>query len=110
VAVDWDESHVLAGEVGQYVAIARKQRDAADWFIGAINDRSPRTLPLQLDFLDANRRYRAEIYRDGDGADWTGAARFRFVRESREVRRGDTLALRLAAGGGVAIRLVPRAD
>ena len=108
VAVDWDESQVLAGEVGEYVAIARKQRGAADWFIGAINDRNARTLPLQLNFLDPGLRYRAEIYRDGEGADWTGAARFRFVREAREVRRGDALPLWLAAGGGAAIRLVPQ--
>ena len=108
VAVDWDESRVLAGEVGEHVAIARKQRGAADWFIGAINDRNARTVPLRLDFLDAGLRYRAEIYRDGEGADWTGAARFRFVREAREVRRGDALPLWLAAGGGAAIRLVPQ--
>lgn len=107
VAVDWDESRMLAGEVGEYAAIARKQRGGAEWFLGAINDRNPRTLELGLDFLDAGKRYRAEIYRDGEGADWKGTARFRFVRESREVKRGDTLKLWLAGGGGAAVRLVP---
>ena len=107
VAVDWDESRMLAGEVGEYAAIARKARGGAEWFLGAINDRHPRTLELALDFLDAGKRYRAEIYRDGEGADWRGAARFRFVRESRIVARGDALKLWLAGGGGAAVRFVP---
>ncbi|WP_449446000.1 glycoside hydrolase family 97 protein [Thermomonas brevis] len=110
VAVDWDESHVLAGEVGEYVAIARKQRGAPLWFLGAMNDRTPRTLQLPLDFLDAGKRYRAEIYRDGAGADWHGEARFRFVREEKTVARGDVLSLWLAGGGGAAVRLVPLED
>ena len=107
VAVDWDESRVLAGEVGEYVAIARKQRGGGEWFIGAINDRNARDLTLALDFLDAGKRYRAEVYRDGEGAGWKGDARFRFVREAKTVARGDVLPLWLAGGGGAAVRFVP---
>ena len=98
---------MLAGEVGEYAAIARKVRGGGAWFIGAINDRNPRTLELALDFLDPGKRYRAEIYRDGEGADWKGDARFRFVREAKTVARGDALPLWLAGGGGAAVRLVP---
>ena len=110
VAVDWDESRVLSGEVGEYVAIARKQRGSPHWFLGAINDRHARTLPLTLDFLAAGKSYRAEIYRDGEGASWKGPARFRFVREARMVRRGDAFPLWLAGGGGAAVRFVPAAQ
>ena len=107
VAVDWDESRMLAGEVGEFAAIARKQRGGEAWFIGAINDRNPRALSLLLDFLEPGTRYRAELYRDGEGAGWKGDARFRFVRETRAVARGDALRLWLAGGGGAAVRLVP---
>lgn len=107
VAVDWDETQVLAGEVGEYVAIARKARGRPDWFIGALNDRHPRTLELKLDFLDAGKRYRAQIHRDGEGADWRGAARFRFVHEEKIVTRDDAVSLWLAGGGGAALRLLP---
>ena len=110
VAVDWDESRVLAGEVGEFVAIARKARGTPEWFIGAMNDRQPRTLRVELGFLDAGKRYRAEIYRDGEGADWRGDARFRFAREERTVARGDSITLWLAGGGGAAIRFVPLQD
>jgi len=59
----------------------------------------------KLDFLDAARRYRAQIYRDGDGADWKNNPHAIAI-ESRDVTREDTLSLALAPGGGQAIRFV----
>ena len=108
VAVDWEDTRVLNGEVGEYVAIARKARGRrGEWFVGAMSDRNARALEVPLVFLDVGRRYRAEVYRDGEGADWRGEARFRFVREERIVTSRDTLKLWVAGGGGFAIRLVP---
>jgi alpha-glucosidase len=106
VAVDWDESIALAGEVGDYVAIARKQRGAPDWFVGALTDEDPRSLVLPLDFLESGRRYIAEIYRDGPEADWQTRP-YDLVVEQRPVTAADTLELRLASSGGAAIRLRP---
>ena len=108
VAVDWSETHVLNGEVGDYVTIARKARHGEDWFLGAITDEHGRTLPVSLSFLAPGKRYVAEIYRDGDDADFHGDKRFRFARETREVTSADSLTLRLAPGGGEAIRFVPK--
>ena len=106
VAVDWDESIALAGEVGDFVAIARKQRGAPDWFVGALTDEHPRSLTLPLAFLDPGRRYVAEIYRDGPEADWQ-ARPYDLVVEQRTVTAADTIELRLASSGGAAIRLRP---
>jgi alpha-glucosidase len=97
---------VLNGEVGDFVTIARKDRKSDDWYLGAISDEFGRTLTVQLGFLDPGRRYRAEIYRDGPGADWKTAPSD-IVIEQREVTAADTLSLRLAAGGGQAIRFTP---
>ncbi|MEQ8936490.1 MAG: glycoside hydrolase family 97 catalytic domain-containing protein, partial [Amphiplicatus sp.] len=44
VPTDWEESIGLAGEVGDYVAFARKERNGADWFIGAVGDENAREL------------------------------------------------------------------
>ena len=106
VAVDWDESIALAGEVGDYVAIARKQRGAPDWFVGALTDENPRSLALPLVFLEPGKRYIAEIYRDGPQADWQTRP-YDLVVEQRTVTAADTLELRLASSGGAAIRLRP---
>ncbi|MEO5630182.1 MAG: glycoside hydrolase family 97 protein [Thermomonas sp.] len=107
VPTDWADTRVLNGEVGEYVTIARKDRNSDAWFLGAMSDRNARTLWVPLDFLDADKRYRAEVYRDGEGADWHGDERFRFERETREVTSKDALDIWLAGGGGQAVRFVP---
>ncbi|WAW92733.1 glycoside hydrolase family 97 protein [Xanthomonas citri pv. malvacearum] len=106
VAVDWDQTRALNGEVGDYVTIARKDRHSRDWFLGSITDEHGRLLRVPLGFLEPGVRYTAQIYRDGDGADYASNP-FAFVREERQVGSADTLELRLAPGGGQAIRFVP---
>jgi alpha-glucosidase len=103
VPADWAETRVVAGEVGDYVTIVRKDRDSEDWYLGAVTDENARALDVSLDFLDAGRAYTAEIYRDGDDADWREQP-FSIAIEKRPARRGDSWKLRLAAGGGLAIR------
>ena len=63
--MDWSDTRVLNGEVGDYVTIARKDRRSDDWYLGAVTDEQPRTLSASLDFLDEGKRYYATIYRDG---------------------------------------------
>lgn len=106
VAVDWETTRVLNAELGDYVTIARRERGGDTWFLGSLTDEHGRVLEVPLAFLDPKRRYRAEIYRDGDDAHWRDQP-FAFARETREVSSADTLQLRLAAGGGQAIRFVP---
>ncbi|WP_449301902.1 glycoside hydrolase family 97 protein [Pseudoxanthomonas mexicana] len=105
VPVDWDDTRVLNGEVGDYVTIARKERGGPNWYLGALTDEDGRTLSVPLTFLDEGRRYTAQIYRDGDQAHWKTAPQD-IVIEERSVVRGDTLTLKLAPGGGQAIRFV----
>ena len=58
------------GEVGDYATIVRKDRNSDDWYLGSVTDENARTLEVKLDFLEPGRRYEAQVYRDGDGADW----------------------------------------
>ena len=106
VPADWSDTRVLNGEIGDYVTIARKDRNSEDWYLGSLTDERGRVLPVPLSFLDPGKRYVAQVYRDGDGAHWKTAP-FAFTRETREVSSADVLTLRLAAGGGQAIRFVP---
>ena len=105
VPTDWSDTQVLNGEVGDFVTIARKDRNSDDWYLGSVTDEHARTLSIALDFLDANRSYTAQIYRDGEAAHWQTQPHAIAI-ESREVRRGDVVALKLAAGGGQAIRFI----
>lgn len=107
VPTDWSESHLIAGEIGDYAIFARKDRNSNDWYVGGVNDATPRETTIHFDFLDPKKTYAAEIFRDGDGATYATEARHRIIRETRKVAKGDVLSLWLAAGGGMAIRLAP---
>jgi alpha-glucosidase len=105
VAVDWDDTRMLAGEVGDFAVLARKQRGAATWFLGAVGDEQERHFDVPLNFLEPGRHYRAEIYRDGDTADYRTNPRS-IVIEQRVVTSTDRMAMRIAPGGGAAVRFV----
>jgi alpha-glucosidase len=107
VPTDWEESIAIAGEVGDFVAIARKERGSSDWYLGAITDEQSRTLALPLDFLDEGDDYIATIYRDGDDADWQSNP-YDYIIEDRQLGREQKLELTLGAGGGAAIRFQPK--
>ncbi len=106
VAVDWDESHVLNGEVGDYLTIARKERGAERWFLGSITDENPRDLNIALDFLPEGKTWEATLYIDGPDAHWDKNPTS-YVIENKQVKKGDTLALKLAPGGGAAVYFRP---
>ncbi|ABE55285.1 alpha-glucosidase [Shewanella denitrificans OS217] len=106
VPTDWRQSIALAGEVGDFVAIARQAKANDEWFIGALSDENSRELRLTLDFLDKDRTYQAQIYRDGPKAHWLTNP-YDYVIETKTLTAKDSLTLTLAASGGVAIRLLP---
>lgn len=103
VPTDWQESKAIAGEIGEYVAFARQERDGKDWYLGALTDENARTLTLPLTFLDKSTRYQAQIYRDGKNAEWINNP-YEMIIENKNVTNSDTLSLPLATSGGVAIR------
>ncbi len=107
VPADWAETRVLNGEVGDFVTIARKDRRSENWYLGAVTDEEGRSLEVPLSFLTPGRTYRAQIYRDGVNAHYRTNGKD-IVIEERTVTARDTLTLRLAPGGGQAVRFVAR--
>jgi alpha-glucosidase len=106
VPVDWEETLVLNGEIGEYITIARKDRESADWYIGSITDEKGRVFEIDLAFLDEDKKYTAEIYADGPGADWESNPQSYEIRHVN-VDRKSTIKIELAPGGGQAIRIRP---
>jgi alpha-glucosidase len=107
VEADWEESVAIAGEVGEYVAIARKGRAVGEWFLGAVTDEEERALSLPLTFLETGKRYTAQVYRDGENAHWDTNP-YAMVIEEIEVTGGETIPVRLASSGGIAVRFIAR--
>ena len=107
VPVDWDETHILEAEPGDYITIARKQKNATNWFIGGITDENPRKTILDLSFLPKNKRYEATLYQDGKQAHWnTNPTSYQIQKQL--VHSDIKLPIQLAAGGGFAIQLTEK--
>ncbi|HTL04133.1 MAG TPA: glycoside hydrolase family 97 protein [Gemmatimonadales bacterium] len=106
VAVDWDTTRVIDGRIGDYVVVARRERGKPSWFLGAITDEQARTLEVPLGFLTPGRRYVAEIYADGPGANWLSNPLPLSI-SRRLVTSATRLRVVLAPGGGQAIRIRP---
>ncbi|WP_299120233.1 glycoside hydrolase family 97 protein [uncultured Winogradskyella sp.] len=104
VGVDWERTKVLNGEVGDYVTIARKERETGNWFVGGISDENSRVLELEFSFLDDNQTYEAIIYKDGKNAHWNDNP-LDIKIEKIDIKKDSKLTVKLAEGGGFAISL-----
>ena len=107
VPTDWEDTRVLHAKIGDYVTIARQKRGSDEWFLGSITDETARELEAPLEFLEPGREYVAEIYADGEKADWQTNPYAVDIRR-QHVTHDDILPIHLAAGGGTAIRFVPK--
>ncbi|MCW8091209.1 glycoside hydrolase family 97 protein [Alteromonas sp. ASW11-130] len=108
VPTDWEETRALQGEVGDFVVVARKEKkhrsyNGRDWYLGAITNGEARTITVPLDFLEKGMAYEAQIYRDTHQTDWRKNP-YAMIIEKKKVTRADTLNVRLAAAGGLAVR------
>ncbi|SFU27891.1 Glycosyl-hydrolase 97 C-terminal, oligomerisation [Pustulibacterium marinum] len=102
VGVDWEQTKVLNGEVGDYVTIAREEKETGNWFLGSISDENARDVEVKLDFLDKDADYKVTLYKDGKNAHWNDNPTDMEV-ETLYVDSSSTLKLHLAPGGGAAI-------
>jgi alpha-glucosidase len=94
----WDDTHVVAESVGEFVAVARRQGD--EWRLGAMTDRKARTLKLPLTFLGSGR-YKAELWVDD------GDAKYGLARREKEVTAADELTVEVAPAGGAYLKFTP---
>ncbi len=94
VPVVWDETRVLAADVGKMVALAR--RSGTRWFIGALNGTEARSVDLDLTFLPRTARS-LTLWQDGPNADRDGRD---FVHRTEPLPTTRTVRVQLAPGGG----------
>ena len=106
VAVNWEQTKVLNGEIGDYVTIARQARGKDEWFIGSITDENSRQFEISLDFLTPETKYMATIYADAKDAHWDKNPTAYSITK-KILTSTDTLNLSLAEGGGAAISIIP---
>lgn len=103
VPVTFNQTEILSACVGDYAVVAKRHGD--EWFVGGMTDWTARSVGIDFSFLQPGVSYTAEIFRDGFDANLY-ADRYQF--ERRAVDAATRLNVRMAAGGGFAIRLTPR--
>jgi alpha-glucosidase len=102
VPTSWDETRFVDGYPGDFVVVARRR--GGEWYLGAMTDENPRKLSVPLGFLTEGREYVAHVFRDGDDVSENPQS---VAYETKPVSAPDSLDVRLAAGGGLTVRLVP---
>jgi len=95
----WDETIVPDAEVNEYVIVAR--RSGSDWYVGAMNNGTERTLTIPLNFLDVGN-YIADIYTDSENADENPNL---LEKQSKTVKKNQTLEIKMSADGGAVLRI-----
>ena len=98
----WDETRALCGEVGKYIAMAR--RSGEEWYAGGMTDWNERTLTLDLSFLPQGV-YSVELYRDGVNADRRASD---YKKEVFDLPLNGLLKVKMAPGGGFAAKIVKK--
>lgn len=106
VPCNWSETKVLDSKIGEYVTMARKDRDSQNWYLGSISNGDARKLAVTLSFLEPGKSYNAEIYADGQGAHYKTNP-YPVTISTVKVDSKSVLNLDLAAGGGTAVRFTP---
>lgn len=104
---NWSKTVVPHAEIGEYVTIARKDRESENWYVGSITNADNRKLSLSLDFLDKGATYHAKIFKDGKDADWKTNSYVLDI-EELEVNSEGVIDLNLATSGGTAIILTKK--
>ena len=100
VPVNWDDTHALAAEAGQYEIIAKRKGNK--WFIGAVTNSSPRDIQIKLDFLETGKTYHMTSFEDGTNA---ATQAMHYVKKLRDVKCGDNITIHMVRNGGFAASL-----
>ena len=100
VPVTVDRTVIPAGKIGEYIVSAREKD--GEWYVGGMTNWDARDIDLCFDFLPEGRTFEAVIFMDGVNADKQGED---YRVEKKTVKKGDSVKIHMASGGGFAMRL-----
>lgn len=100
----WKESITLDGEIGQYIVMARQNKEG-QWLIAAATNEKARTIDIPLSFLPKHSKFTAAITTDADFNTNFQTDRERTAYKEMAVTEKSTITIVLASGGGACILL-----
>lgn len=99
----WDETKILEASVSNYIVTARQKGN--NWYIGGMTNWTERDFTIKLDFIgDGN--YELTQCIDGVNADKYASD---YTITTTAVKKGDSIKVHLAPGGGMLLRLIAKA-
>ncbi|RZK87025.1 MAG: Retaining alpha-galactosidase, partial [Pedobacter sp.] len=98
----WDQSISLDGEIGKFIAIARKK--AGTWYVGGMTNWDARKLEVDFSFLGEGN-YVAELYKDGANANRIASD---YKKETIAIPVNRKMILDMAKGGGFAMKIMKK--
>ncbi len=92
----WKDTRVLQAAVGDYILMARKSGEK--WYVGGLNDATPRSLKIDCSFLDEGT-YTMRLFKDAEDVA-TNPSHIEY--SEFQVSANDTVVVKVASGGGLA--------
>jgi alpha-glucosidase len=95
----WDDTRVLSARLGDHLVVAKRNADR--WFLGGITGERKEAFEAEftLDFLPEGQTFTLTSFEDGINADRQA---MHYTKSSRQVRKGDTIKVRMVRNGGYA--------
>ena len=123
--MNWDETKVLSSEITKHITLAR--RAGNNWFVGSLADEDGHKAQVKLDFLKEGVTYKLTLYEDAPNAHYeyvgpmnkklaqaqktklkpTKTRRELYQVKKLTVKKGDTIPVVMAPGGGHCMWLRP---
>ena len=100
----FDEYKVLDGGIDSFISVGR--RSGEKWYIGSLTNREARTIKIKLDFLKPGVEYKAFLYEDAPESHYMDNREAYQIRNIK-VNSESEITIKLAPGGGNAIRIEP---
>jgi alpha-glucosidase len=97
----FEETVVLDGKVGEFVAIARKSKNK--WFVGGMTNWNEREISVDFSFLGTGS-FELELFKDGLNANKEPTD---YKKEKIKISAKDTMKIKMANGGGFAMVITP---
>ncbi len=98
----WDKSVALAGEIGEYIVMARQSGET--WYLSAMNAGEEKTVEATLDFLPEGTTWAAQLYTDADDSNENAES---LAVSRRTFHAGETVSIPMAREGGWNAVLTP---
>lgn len=93
----WNETHYLAGEIGENISVAR--RSGNTWFVGNAAGLMDWKGKINLNFLSKRVTYSATVYEDDEHGS--------ILKRTIKVKKEDSIPVQIKAKGGQAIVFLP---